>query len=507
MSVITPNTETEVDVAEEEATAREPRLVGVVAEFERPDQLVAAAKTIRDAGYTRWDTFTPFPIHGMDQAMGIRKTILPWLVFFGGISGTTLAIAMQWYMNASEWSAYAFEWPWSGYQYPIAGKPYWSLPANIPIAFELTVLLAAFASFFGMLILNRLLQWYNPLFKVERFKKVTDDRFFVAIDARDPKFDAATLPDFFTGLGARASDECWDDESRRVPKQFFTVGLVIFALSLIPPVLVMRHRSIPWTTPRLHPVSDMDFQMKFKSQQHNVFFADGRAMRPLVEGTVARGTVVDNYSQYYLGINPGQGQASVEDTGASAEGGNGAGGADGEEKDADSQPAPKPDDATADDSKKQEASDQSEKEKSADAAAKDEAKPAADAPPENPPAGMNENQDWVETIPIPVTEELMALGQQQYGIYCAPCHGFSGYGDGIVNERALALPSSQRAWVQVPSLHTRTTRNRPDGYIFRAITEGVRKMPSYGDQISPHNRWAIVLYVRALQRSQGAPAK
>ena len=496
MSVITPNTETKTDVAEEEATAREPRLVGVVAEFDRPDQLVAAAKSIRDAGYTRWDTFTPFPIHGMDEAMGIRKTILPWLVFFGGITGTTLAIAMQWYFNASHWAEYAFEWPWSGYQYPISGKPYWSLPANIPIAFELTVLLAALTAFFGMLILNRLLQWYNPLFKVERFKSVTDDRFFVAIDARDPKFDAACLPDYFTGLGARASDECWDDESRRVPKQFFTVGLVLFALSLIPPVLVMRHRSIPWTTPRLHPVSDMDFQMKFKSQQSNIFFADNRAMRPLVEGTVARGTMVDNYSQYYLGINPGQGLASVDDTGASAGGG--------EANDADSQPAPKPDSATADDPEKQESSDQGTDGQPADAAMKDEAKPAADAPPENPPAGMNENQNWVETIPIPVTEELMARGKEQYEIYCAPCHGFSGYGDGIVNERAMSLPSTDRAWVRVPSLHTRTTRNRPDGYIYRAISEGVRKMPSYGDQITPHNRWAIVLYVRALQRSQGA---
>lgn len=117
---------------------------------------------------------------------------------------------------------------------------------------------------------------------------------------------------------------------------------------------------------------------------------------------------------------------------------------------------------------------------------------------------MNENQEWIDQIPIPVTEELMLRGQERFQIYCAPCHGLGGYGDGIVNQRALALKAP--TWVPVPSLHTVQTRNRADGYIYRAITDGVRKMPAYGSQIMPADRWAIVLYVRALQRSQGAPA-
>jgi mono/diheme cytochrome c family protein len=120
---------------------------------------------------------------------------------------------------------------------------------------------------------------------------------------------------------------------------------------------------------------------------------------------------------------------------------------------------------------------------------------------------MNENQNWVDDIPkeIEVNERFMLRGQERFEVYCAPCHGMAGYGDGLVNRRALSLKAP--TWVPVPSLHTPQTRNRADGYIFRAITEGVRKMPAYGSQILPEDRWAIVLYVRALQRSQGAAPK
>jgi mono/diheme cytochrome c family protein len=100
---------------------------------------------------------------------------------------------------------------------------------------------------------------------------------------------------------------------------------------------------------------------------------------------------------------------------------------------------------------------------------------------------------------------MMLRGKEKFEIYCAPCHGLGGYGDGIVDSRARALNAS--TWIKVPSLHTPQTRKRADGYIFGAITHGVRKMPAYGSQIRPEDRWAIVLYVRALQRSQGASAE
>jgi len=154
-----------------------PELAGYLAEFADVDSVMSAAEVVRDAGFTRWDVHSPFPIHGIDEAMGIRPTILPWLVLGGGLAGLGGATLMQWWMNAYD------------YGYMISGKPLFSLPAFIPVMFECTVLLAALTAVFGMLLLNKLPMLYNPLFKSDRFRRVTDDRFFVVIDASDPKFD------------------------------------------------------------------------------------------------------------------------------------------------------------------------------------------------------------------------------------------------------------------------------------------------------------------------------
>lgn len=173
-------------------------LVGVLAEYETVDQVVAAAKRVRAAGFTRWDVHSPFPIHGIDPAMGTRPTILPWLVLGAGLTGLAIGVVMQWYMNAYD------------YQYFISGKPLWSLPANIPVIFELTILFAALTAVFGMLALNRLPTHYNPLFKIDRFRRVTDDRFFILIDAGDPKFDEEKTPELLRQAGATAIERVED---------------------------------------------------------------------------------------------------------------------------------------------------------------------------------------------------------------------------------------------------------------------------------------------------------
>ena len=171
------------------ANAPDAKLYGYVIEFENVDSIVGAARRVRDEGYRFWDCHTPFPVHGLDGAMGIRITFLPWLVFAGGVTGFLVAMLMQWWMNAYD------------YPYEISGKPFWSIPANIPVAFELTVLFAAFAAFFGMLGLNRLPELYHPFLNVDRFRRATTDRFYVAIEARDPKFDAEKTRAFMETLG------------------------------------------------------------------------------------------------------------------------------------------------------------------------------------------------------------------------------------------------------------------------------------------------------------------
>ena len=146
-----------------------------------------AAERTRDAGYKFWDTCTPFPVHGLDKAMGIKPTILPVLVFMCGLTGTITGILLQWFTNGTSFDFWALV-PVRGYDFLISGKPFSSVPAWIPVIFELTVLLSGVGCVILMLLLNGLPQLYHPLFKSKRFARVTNDRFFLVIEARDPGF-------------------------------------------------------------------------------------------------------------------------------------------------------------------------------------------------------------------------------------------------------------------------------------------------------------------------------
>ena len=173
-------------------------LAGYLAEFDTVDAILAAAEKVRDAGYRRWDTHTPFPVHGMDDAMGIRPTILPWLVAMGGVAGLIAGLALQVFTNAIDYKMF------------ISGKPLVSLPAFIPVIFETTIAGAAFTAVFGMLVLNKLPMLYNPLFKSERFRRVTNDRFFVVIDATDPSFDEVETEKLLQSLNPIAIERFTD---------------------------------------------------------------------------------------------------------------------------------------------------------------------------------------------------------------------------------------------------------------------------------------------------------
>jgi hypothetical protein len=182
---------TERRAAEEKGPPGEERkLWGILAEFTTPEVLLAAAAEVRDAGFRHWDAHAPFPVHGLNDAMGIRQTKLPLFVLGGGITGGGLALLMQWWMNAID------------YPLIISGKPFFSLPANIPVYFELTVLFSALGAFLGMLAFNLLPEYSHPLFSSERFRRATQDRFFISIEARDPKFDPAKVQAFLECLGS-----------------------------------------------------------------------------------------------------------------------------------------------------------------------------------------------------------------------------------------------------------------------------------------------------------------
>ncbi len=153
------------------------RVHGIVAEFTEVPAVFHAAEHVRDAGYSKWDVHTPFPIHDMESAMGIKTTKLPLMAGGAAITGVLTAIVLQ--------------WGTSDILYPmvVQGKPYDAWEPFVPIMFELGVLFTAFMCLFGMLALNGLPRFHHPLFSHERFLKVSDDRFIIAIEADDPKFD------------------------------------------------------------------------------------------------------------------------------------------------------------------------------------------------------------------------------------------------------------------------------------------------------------------------------
>lgn len=390
----------------ESGSRRAPQLHGLLAEYETPEQLLAAARSVRDAGYSRWDTYSPFPVHGIDPAMSIRPTRLPWIVFLAGLAGGTGALTLQWWTSS-------VDYPWI-----VSGKPFFSIPANIPITFELTVLAAALSCFVGMLLTNNLPQPSDPLDRVRRFARATSDRFFVIVRASDPKFDASSTRELLLGSKPVTVEAVPEDEATpaAVPRLIVYALLVLSAAAVIPFALAALARVSMSDKPRFHIVPDMDFQQKYKAQRASTFFPDGRAMRLPVEGTVAVGELRED-DHFYRGRVGGE---------------------------------------------------------------------------------------WAKTLPaqVPVSEETMARGEERFGIYCTPCHGVDGSGGGMVHQRAASL--REGTWVPPTDLHTEVLHYKPVGELFHGISNGIRNMPPYARQISTEDRWAIVLYVRALQRSRAA---
>lgn len=179
------------------------RVYGYLAEFKSASALYKAAEKIRDAGFRKWDCYTPYPVHGLDGAMGLKRSILPWFVFFGGMVGTATAFALAYGTQVMI------------YPTIVQGKPtnIFTVPAFFPIMFELTILFAGFTALFGLLALIQLPRLNHPLFASRQFHRATDDGFFIAIEARDPKFSPNGTRDLLAAAGG-ANIELVEEEDR-----------------------------------------------------------------------------------------------------------------------------------------------------------------------------------------------------------------------------------------------------------------------------------------------------
>ena len=169
------------------------KVYGYLARFETARDLYKAAAKVRDKGFTRWDSYTPFPVHGMDAAMGLGRSKLPFFVFFGGATGISTAVCLQFFTQV--------------FLYPtvVQSKPtnIFTIPAYFPVMFELTILFSAFTTLFCLLALTQLPRFNHPLFESEQFKRVTDDGFFIAIEARDPRFQREQTKAFLADIGGQ----------------------------------------------------------------------------------------------------------------------------------------------------------------------------------------------------------------------------------------------------------------------------------------------------------------
>ena len=365
------------------------KLYGIAATFKTPDEIIKAAKKVADSGYTNFDVNTPYPVHGMDSAMKIKPSKLGFVTLVMGLSGATLALLfMYWTMSVD-------------YRMVIGGKPFFALPAFIPITFEVTVLLATVSTVVAMIALFfRLPDNKHPLHDTQYIKSVSADKYGIVIESSDIKFNEQQVKDLFKELNAFNVEPIYFPEEETYPifQPRFIIFLIVVAALVSGTTYVTLNKFL-----YLPPYNWMMDQDKLNPQKPSNLFADGYGMRTPVEGTVARGFIPYPY----------KGETNPKE---------------------------------------------------------------------------------VLSNPYLPTKENLALGKAKFDTYCSPCHGYFAEGDSRLRGQ---FPSP-------PSLHSKRAIEFSDGMIYHIITNGQNVMPSYASQITREERWAIVNYVRVLQRAKNA---
>ncbi len=379
-----------------EADGTQEKIVGALAVYESPDRLADALVAVRQSGLTRFDTVSPYPLHGLDHLLGKSPSRLGYVAAIAGIAATAIAKLAQWWTSAVD------------YPLNIGGSPLFSLPAFVPVTFELMVLFASIATVVGMLaVFNGLPQYGSALLRSRHMKALTCNRYGIVVDAKDGEFDPHATSDLLGGTGAMSVELLKRENVSRfyrerilsVPFLLLLVGVAIFSSTATR--MVYRYGG------EIPPFDFMKRQPKVSAQQVSAVFPDGLGTRSGVPGTVARGSLPYAF------------------------------------------------------------------------------------------AGDPERAGQELINPFKASHEVMTRGRAQYGVFCQPCHGRLADGRGTLTT----------AFPKAPTLHSRKAREWSDGRIYAVLTEGQNIMPAYVSQISGKDRWQIIHYLRAMQRSQNAPER
>ena len=359
--------------------------------FDNADALMAAIPKVREKKLGGLEAYTPYPIHGIDDALGLRRSPLGGMVLVMGFLGAITALGFQYWISAID--------------YPIVtgGKAPWSWEAFVPIMFEVTVLFATFTAGLGMLLLlNKLPFFGHPVLSSASIKAITRDRFALAIEAEGEGFDAAAAQAALAAAGATEIEVLPEPDHEPILTSDFILRTAggIFTACVVAGLLMYGAVKL---FPVLPPMSHMEDQPRLNAQKADPFFKDGFGMRMPVPGTVARG---------YL------------------------------------------------------------------------------------PIGVSSQEEAASLVnPLPRTPAVLAMGRKVFHNRCELCHGALGNG----------VPTLTAAYGAKPAnLQAQQFRDYPDGKIYWVITMGKNAMPSHAADLTETQRWAVVDYVRALQRAQNA---
>lgn len=367
-------------------------LFGYSGLFDTPDEIIEAAKKIADSKYESYDVHTPYPVHGMDSAMKLKPSRLPYVALVVGISAMLGMLAFMYWITTTD------------YPVIVGGKPFFSFPAWVPVLFEITILSASIATVVAMIIIFfKFPNISHPLHDTDFMRAITSDKYGISIEIKNDE-NQEEVKSFLESIGANnVSAIYWNNEEATFKNTVLQPKFLTFLLVLILGVSGATY----FTLNKLMfmvPFNWMREQEKNIPQEQSAFFDDEFAMRKPVAGTISRG----NMPYKFIG------QPEI--------------------------------------------------------------------------AG-------VELLnPLPVSKENLELGKIKYDIYCSPCHGYFAEGDSRLNDQ---FPNP-------PSLHSKKARDWSDGRIFSILTEGQNVMPSYAYQLDRNERWAVILYIRALQRSLNA---